>query len=236
MMNGVAPGNHLLHYRPKTHHTILTPPNLLRLLATVGELSWVWLITDSLRIVNSHLNRRKSVTFMSHLGFVLIFCAEIYSTIGTITKNSLFFTLEEGSWVFTGVFLLTPSIFLLYNDNRRAKGIKYENYLKVFAITLFIYDIWGCTCDVPDNINRYLSEKGEDPSPWLSLSAGLSQAFDACEIDRSWDTWSGYVLWMTGYFSLGVWSCIALARLEHNTREDEPKKEPLLVNDAVASV
>ncbi|GMH49871.1 hypothetical protein TL16_g00639 [Triparma laevis f. inornata] len=206
-------------------------------MATVGELSWVWLVTGSLRIVNSHLQNRRSITFMSHLSFFLIFCAEIYSTIGTITKNSLFFTLEEGSWVVTGVFLLTPSIFMLYRDNQKVNGRKYENYLRIFAVTLFIYDIWGCTCDVPDNINRYLSERDTVPSPWLSFSDGFSQAFDACKVDRTWETWSGYVLWMTGYFSLGVWSCVALSRLEHNCRDETTKGggkgEPLLNNAVV---
>ncbi len=49
----------------------------------------------------------------AYLFFVWICCAEIFSFAGTITTDSFWFMLEEGSWVLSAFLLLLPSICYL---------------------------------------------------------------------------------------------------------------------------
>jgi hypothetical protein len=102
--------------------------------------------------------------------------------------------------------------------------------LIIFVSFMFIYDIWGVTTDVRSNWDRYTTERNEVPSPWLGFEAGLDEVTSECQLDRSWETWGGYLLWMTGYFSFGVWSSVALSIM---VLPDKPSSsttsEPLLV-------
>ena len=205
-------------------------PLLARMLAFVGEICWITQV--ALSIINASLltGRRVFVRVLCYLSIFIIFCAEIFSTIGTVTKNSLWFTLEEGSWVFAAATCLTPSVALVYYDFAR-EPVRFPhpslgNYLKICGITLFIYDFWGVTMDVPSNYGRWIDEQDSDDSGWKTLTQGLSDIFNACDLDRGYDTWGGYLLWMTSYFSLCVWSSIVLALL---TFEDAVKEKRKMV-------
>ncbi|GMH74415.1 hypothetical protein TrVE_jg7530 [Triparma verrucosa] len=79
--------------------------------------------------------------------------------------------------------------------------------------------------DVPSNYGRWVDEKESDGTGWKTFSSGLDDIFNACDFDRSYSTWGGYLLWMTSYFSLCVWSSILLALLTFgDTIEAEREK------------
>lgn len=238
--------------------TFLSNILLARLLAFVGELTWVGQVAQSLKQVNRQLENNPAVNKLANGVIFLIACAECFSTYATITKNSLFFTLEEGSWVVAGVvsaarlpkarpppsspFLtrpqtcISPALVLLVSAFRRRinplQGRKYiRRYLIVMCTFMIVYDVWGVTTDVPSNFSRYMDERDTTPSPWLSFKDGLAEVTGSCTLDRSWETWSGYLLWMTSYFSLGVWSSVALALFPVPEQRGGSKAaaEPLLV-------
>eukprot|EP00518_Triparma_eleuthera_P014573 CAMPEP_0182472990 /NCGR_PEP_ID=MMETSP1319-20130603/23161_1 /TAXON_ID=172717 /ORGANISM="Bolidomonas pacifica, Strain RCC208" /LENGTH=292 /DNA_ID=CAMNT_0024673735 /DNA_START=99 /DNA_END=974 /DNA_ORIENTATION=+ len=215
-------------------------PFLARMLAFVAELCWIIQVSFSLMNANALVRGgrgRREVNFLLYFAIFIIFCAECFSTIGTVTKNSLWFTLEEGSWVLTAVTCYTPALFMIYHDHFRSLApIPHpylSSYLKVFGITLFIYDFWGVTMDVPSNYGRWVDEKESDDTGWKTFSDGLDDIFNACDLDRSYSTWGGYLLWMTSYFSLCVWSSILLALLTFGAtveaeREKNKSHEKLL--------
>ena len=208
---------------------------LARLMAFVGELCWMVQVANSLKVVNRALSRSPAVNVLANFVVVLISAAECFSTYATVTKNSLFFTLEEGSWVVAGVTCITPALFILVRAYRRVEDPSRRDpmirlYLTIFVGFMFVYDIWGVSTDVRSNWNRYIEERDEVPSPWLDFHTGLDQVTGLCNLDRSWETWSGYLLWMTGYFSLGVWSSLALSILVLPEKSaSAAPSEPLLV-------
>ncbi|GMI26160.1 hypothetical protein TeGR_g2082 [Tetraparma gracilis] len=216
--------------------TFLSNILLARLLAFVGELTWMVQVSHSLKQVNRQLENNPAVNKLANGVIFLIACAECFSTYATITKNSLFFTLEEGSWVVAGVTCISPALVLLVSAFRRRinplQGRKYiRRYLIVMCTFMIVYDVWGVTTDVPSNFSRYMDERDTTPSPWLSFKDGLAEVTGSCTLDRSWETWSGYLLWMTSYFSLGVWSSVALALFTVPEQRGGSKAaaEPLLV-------
>ena len=197
-------------------------PFLARMLAFVAELCWIIQVSFSLMNANALVwgkgsHGRREVNMLCYFAILIIFCAECFSTIGTVTKNSLWFTLEEGSWVLTAVTCYTPALFTVYHDHARSLDPSPHPYLalylKGFGVTLFIYDFWGVTMDVPSNYGRWVDEKDSDDTGWKTWTDGLDDIFNACDYDRSYSTWSTYLLWMTSYFSLCVWSSILFALL-----------------------
>ena len=89
-------------------------------------------------------------------------------------------------------------------------SVSIRRFLTVLSIWILFYDVWGVCSDIPSNYNRYVDERDAGGTTWLSFEEGLRDVTDECVLDRSWETWSGYLLWMTAYFSLGVWSSLGL--------------------------
>ena len=55
----------------------------------------------------------RSIRAAAYLFFAWIFCAEVFSFAGTITTDSFWFMLEEGSWVLSACILLLPNVCYL---------------------------------------------------------------------------------------------------------------------------
>ena len=194
---------------------------LARLLAVVGEMSWTVQIARALKEVGESLECNVGVSMYCYI--VLIACAECFSTIGTLTKNSLWFTLEESSWVASALLFVTPTAIRLKRKHSRLPDLRAEHinkFLNILLVVLLVYDIWGVTMDVPSNLKRYNEERYSDDAGWLSLWDGVKDTTGACLVDRSEKTWAPYTLWMTAYFSLGVWSSLALASFDTRLKQD----------------
>ena len=212
-----------------------------RLLASVAEVCYVTQVSLALRRTSSSLHEAASeqqrragrtngfrascshiATQWSSQGVVLaIICAEFFSCAGTATTNSLWFTLEEGSWVFSATFLVLPvtvrCLVLLCRLRRRdgrhtnSAGLRSSGrFLGLVALFLAIYCPWGLIADVPNNFKRYLNDT-KSGARYYPLAEGLADAAGPCAPTRRFEDWSAYMLWMSAYFSLNVWSSIALA-------------------------
>lgn len=163
------------------------------------------------------------VSAASVLVVVFIACAEVFSFGGTLTTNSFWFMLEEGSWVVAATIFLTPSaVFLLLrmrslrravalNEPERLGSFKLaSNYLMILGLVCLGYVPWGWTQDVPHNYERWRDEVNNG-TVFLTIAEGIQDTGGHCFFSQSLTYWGGYLLWMTGYFSGGVWGGLALA-------------------------
>jgi len=63
--------------------------------------------------------------------------------------------------------------------------------------------------DVPMYWSRWLADEAGGRR-YLSISAGLADVCRRWVVSRRWEDWKGEVLWMSLYFSVGVWSSISI--------------------------
>jgi len=210
---------------------------LARGLASVAEVCWVFQIASALSRVNSDLalqlqltappslessSRRcmcccrgdRVVQMVSVLLVLLICAAECFSCTATVTTDSLYFMLEEGSWVVGFTMVLPCSIYLVLQLRKlKTRGVAVPRRVQIFCILLMVcmivYVPWGWTMDVPANYRRWQNDTVHHKQ-YNTFKKGLEQAANFRVPTRSWDVWKGYLLWMTGYFTAGVWSSILL--------------------------
>jgi hypothetical protein len=131
--------------------------------------------------------------------------------------------LEEGSWVVCAWLLLAPCAALLCVRVRKLRTQLHlteplrlpatrtaRNVSTLLALCCVGYCPWGVVSDVPANYRRWRSEVA-DGSHFRSVGHGLAVVAGHCVPTQEYSVWSGYLLWMTGYFSLLVWASLALA-------------------------
>jgi len=211
-------------FRDAWFDTPLNSTLLARLLASVGEVCWMTQVAMAVhRNLAQVMERRRSldgwtpphvVQVVPAFVVFLICCAECFSCTGTITTNSMWFMLEEGSWVLSGWLLAPISFWMLYSmyyNPARPYEMNRSAYRFLVGLSawLVIYCPWGVVSDVPANYRRWQDEVNNG-TVYFSFADGLEDAANKRNVTHDWDTWSPYLLWMTSYFSVGVWSSIAL--------------------------
>ncbi|GMI47129.1 hypothetical protein TrCOL_g5305 [Triparma columacea] len=135
---------------------------IARLMAFVGELCWMYQVSNSLKSVNRALSRHPLVNVLADTVVILIAGQSASVPLYILVRAYMRSPIKD------------PSIRL---------------YLIIFVSFMFIYDIWGVTTDVRSNWDRYTTERDEIPSPWLGFEAGLDEVTSECQLDRSWETW-----------------------------------------------
>ena len=118
----------------------------------------------------------------------LICAAEISCWLGIITGNQYWHVFEESIWCYCAIFLL---IQLRYN---RTKLIKFKKILTTNI--LYGYISYMIIYDIPLYITNPNVEKKQ-----ILLCENISTDFTV---------WKPYLIWMTGYFTMGSWVSLAL--------------------------
>ena len=76
---------------------------------------------------------------------------------------------------------------------------------------------------------RFLSDQ-RDGVAYEPFAAGLARLAGCAEVTRSMGAWLEDALWMTGYFSVGVWSSIWLAVAEFPRPKQQSERAVGLLN------
>ena len=194
-----------------------------RLLATVAEVCWMTQLSLVLARVNDDIaavdgqatNGHLFVFAVSRFILVAIPCAEVFSCIGTVTTNSLWFMLEEGSWVVTMTAVLPCAAFLVYRIHNQRCWL-WNSSIRIFSTTLLVltlgYVPWGWSSDVTANFNRWQSELQSNTTTFFNFSAGVVDALETRHLERGLDHWRPYLLWLSAYMSAGVWTSILMVK------------------------
>ena len=162
-----------------------------------------------------------------------IVVAECCSCAGTVTTDRLFFLGEEGSWV-VGFTVFLPFALALARripgDDDCWKAARC--FARVLAVCVCCYVPWGWLSDVPSNYEAWRKDQAAGKR-YFGFWDGLEDAATTRRETRAWDAWGHKLLWMTAYFTLGVWSSIALVSAP---RKRSDKRIPLLARELSVSI
>ena len=174
-----------------------------RSVATVAELAfvaqWALMLRTSDWIIDSPLVRRISRTVVP-----LIVAAEICSWYSVLTTSNLGHVFEETLWGVSAVLIVIG----LLRFHARCPG-NWRPAVLGGAISGLAYAVYMFAVDVPRYWNRWIADEAQGQA-YLTIPQGIVDALERRIVSTRWDVWQGEMVWMTLYFSLGVWISISL--------------------------
>jgi hypothetical protein len=204
---------------------------LHRMIATVAEVCWIAQIASALSFIGKGISHAQascpsgSVTSSSRINYIgnltklavgAIFAAEMCSDFATITNDYMGFFLEESLWAIAFLIFCPISIFLMHALRRLPADMNKANgccsagaFLLMTSCLTSGYLIWQMFFHVPGEYNTWRNQlaTGTATDPFLK---GLWSSLVERHVSRAFNVWGSGLLWLTGYFSIGVWSSIAL--------------------------
>lgn len=193
-----------------------------RSVATIAELcfalQWALLI-----FLLCRQNKHPYLEKVPYLILFFIILAECFSWHAVISTNYLSHVVEESLWALS-TFLIVITISLLCKHfNYKARRI-----LSLILVASISYLLFLIFIDIPMYFNRW---QGEEllSKPYFSLQEGLRDLTSRWIVTFDWQTWKDEAIWMTLYFSAGVWFSISLISLPSKlTRIKKPKPKSSL--------
>jgi hypothetical protein len=174
-----------------------------RSVATVAELcfaaQWALMLHDM--AVLSHDSFAATVSLMI---VPLIVLAEVCSWQAVLTTAQRGHVVENSIWGLSAALVV---VGMLAIGPRRLVGLyppMIAWYLGGAAYVAFIFLL-----DVPMYRSRWLADEARGRR-YLSISQGVADICRRWVVSRRWEDWRGEVLWMSLYFSAGVWSSISI--------------------------
>jgi hypothetical protein len=174
-----------------------------RSVATIAELcfaaQWALLLREMSRTTGCATGLAVSRAVLP-----LIVTAETFSWYSVLTTSNIGHVVEESLWGLCAV-LLVISLALAWPRVERA----HRPLLAAGGAAALGYAIYMFGVDVPMYLTRWLADEaaGRDV---LSIAHGLVDASTRWVVSHRWEDWRGEALWMTAYFSFGVWLSVAL--------------------------
>jgi hypothetical protein len=134
----------------------------------------------------------------------LIGIAEICSWHAVLTTRNLGHVFENSLWGISAA-LVTASLAAIAVHGSDGSGPMFF----VWTACGLLYVAYLFVVDVPMYWSRWKSDQARR-RPHLSIGAGLGEIVRPSRKSRLWQDWKGEVVWMTLYFSVGVWVSISL--------------------------
>eukprot|EP00927_Polykrikos_kofoidii_P080250 TRINITY_DN77123_c0_g1_i1.p1 TRINITY_DN77123_c0_g1~~TRINITY_DN77123_c0_g1_i1.p1 ORF type:complete len:296 (-),score=28.52 TRINITY_DN77123_c0_g1_i1:319-1206(-) len=190
---------------------------LERNLAAVAEIAWVMQIALAVAFIDrclpggGHLPTQVAAKLM----VVCICCAEVSSDYATITKNGFGYFLEETFWGVTFTLLVPASVNLVFRlwqlpkISTRSGCCNAVFFAGTASIVGFGYIVWQWTFHVPQQW-RIWRQQLADGDVFYGFWPGVRNASLEHVVTHEYADWGPSLVWLTGYFSAGVWSSIAL--------------------------
>mmetsp|Transcript_16885 Transcript_16885/g.30273 ORF Transcript_16885/g.30273 Transcript_16885/m.30273 type:complete len:281 (-) Transcript_16885:1148-1990(-) len=171
--------------------------------ATVAEISFAIQIALLIHEWSVDYDHPVAKTFSFFIPPMLTL-AQCFCWMGVVTKNHVFHAIEESLWAiaFTGILAVT-AVFA------------YEGYDQIYRLALVgavmstVYVAFMVTVDVPMYLGRWRREKIKKVQ-YTSPIDGFWDAWSRRHVTDDWQVWKSEVAWLTGYFSLAVWTSIAI--------------------------
>ena len=174
-----------------------------RSVATLAELcfaaQWALMLRDTARGGDRPLARLASLQIVP-----LIVLAEFCSWYSVLTTSNLGHTIEEALW---GVCATLVALCLLALWPRVAP--RQRPVLVLWTVAAGAYALYMFAVDVPMYWQRWLADEAM-ARPYLGIGAGAADVMARVVVSTRWDDWKTEVVWMSLYFSVGVWASIGL--------------------------
>jgi hypothetical protein len=134
----------------------------------------------------------------------LIVIAECFSWYAVLTKNYVVHAIENSIWAVAFFAIGIGLCRLLWEFDGLARGI-----LVIAIIGIAGYLAFLITVDVPMYLARWRSNVF-DGNKRLRPLEGLRDVSERCVVTHDLAEWREEILWMSLYFSAGVWASLAL--------------------------
>lgn len=135
---------------------------------------------------------------------VLIFTAECFSWYAVITTHFFGNAVEESLWA-TSYALAAVALLALA---RRVRG-RLSKLVLAAGVGSLLYVAFMVFHDVPMYVSRLAADSAAGKQ-YLSLSAGVNDLLTRWVVTRSFEHWGPEMPWMSLYFTVCVWACLAL--------------------------
>lgn len=136
-----------------------------------------------------------------------IVLAELCSWHAVLTTSNLGHVVEEALWGASAVAVAWAAWRM-----RSGAGAAERRVFGAIAVAAGAYALYMFAVDVPTYALRWWTQAEGGHAP-LSLLQGVVDAASRWHVSHRWEDWRGEVVWMTAYFSVGVWSSLALVQL-----------------------
>ncbi|MFL6602655.1 MAG: hypothetical protein ACJ8R9_15160 [Steroidobacteraceae bacterium] len=174
-----------------------------RSVATVAELcfvsQWALVLNATARSAGSTVARAVSLLLVP-----LIVTAEVCSWYAVLTTSNLGHVAENSLWATAAVLVVGAMISILPYYTGRRRWVLFGWCLAGLTYVVYMFLI-----DVPTYWVRHLTDEITHRH-YLSIAQGLADVAQRRVVSYRWEDWKSEVLWMTLYFSLGVWFSISL--------------------------
>lgn len=168
-----------------------------RSIATVAELCFAAQWALLLREVDT-----RPAALASRLIVPLIVAAELFSWSAVLTSNYLLHAVENSLWTLAAALAIVGFMSLW----QRADGAT-ARFAGAAVVSGAVYVAFMVTVDVPMYLARWTAAGDAGPP----LAEGLHSLVARCIVQHDWAAWREDVLWLSLYFTVGVWVSIALA-------------------------
>lgn len=174
-----------------------------RSIATIAELcfaaQWALLMGFIARATGSH-----SAGWCARLLLPMIAVAEVCSWTSVLTTSNLGHVAEETFWGIAATMIVI-SLGPLWQRGHPAL----RPLILACAIAGTLYAGYMFLVDVPMYWARWVADEALS-RPYFDVLTGARDAAVRWHVAPHWETWKSEVLWMSVYFSVGVWLSIAL--------------------------
>jgi hypothetical protein len=174
-----------------------------RSVATVAELAfatqWVLIMRETARATGSGF-----VFGVSRVVLPLIVLAEGFSWYSVLSTSNLGHVIEESLWGVSAALVVVGMVVF----RPRCTPVR-RSVVAAWCVAGFTYVSYLFFVDVPMYWSRWLADEASGRQ-YLSIFQGVFDAATRRVVTHAWSDWSSEVLWMSLYFSTGVWASISL--------------------------
>ena len=201
---------------------------IIRSLAIFAELSFSGLFALALLRINKDLNINKNrnaqlykrllFQYSPYILFACIFIAQFFATMGLITKNLLYFAIEETLWTVAFLSVIPLALVQLKSIrtnkelSKSASGKLLRQSIVIIAAWCIGYCSYGLFYHLPfENWKGALLQIESGIPVIKSGYQSISDAFFIVNESKSNQDWGmGFLFWHSMYFTLCVWITLLL--------------------------
>ena len=206
-----------------------TPINWIfygRCAACCAEIAWTYQFCAVTKMVGLALNQNKRSTIVGYMVMAMAIIAEGCSWTNLITTNNIYAVYEQGLWSLLFLVLGVHLFLLVRTWNANTATVSLQTTATTIDTTATAEeeatDIFRYKCLVAllcgmgieqgyEAIGLYLPRYNSDEMNHVVYNGTLQELFSCHIVSQNVSSWINDVGWMTGYFSVGVWSSIWMA-------------------------
>ena len=174
-----------------------------RSVATFAEVcfaaQWALLLREYARTAGSRVARAAGMAAVP-----LIVVAEAFSWYSVLTTSNLGHVVEEFLWGSCAALIAASLIAMWPQASRQLRPL-----MVVWCIGSLAYVGYMFLIDVPMYWARWIADEANGRS-YMSIAHGLRDISERWVVSHRWEDWQSELVWMSLYFSVGVWVSISL--------------------------